>query len=95
VTANVVIFVTLYLSALVQRDLQSQTFELLTWKNISSVRVSLKASDMNPAPGCVRGSYIYAKLSKKTVKKYSNKGALAPQSVNLLQAVMDAMKVVR
>ena len=43
----------------------------------------------------VWGDYIYARLDNRTIKKYSNEQALAPESVNLPQAIVDAMEVAR
>jgi hypothetical protein len=43
----------------------------------------------------VWGDYTYAKLDNRTIKKYFDEGSLAPESVNLPQAIIDAMKVAR
>jgi Heterokaryon incompatibility protein (HET) len=43
----------------------------------------------------VWGDYTYAKLDNRTIKKYFDEGALAPASVSLPQAIVDAMKVAR
>jgi hypothetical protein len=43
----------------------------------------------------VWGDYIYAKLDNRTIRKYFDEGALAPESVNLPQVITDAMEVAR
>ncbi|PMD22273.1 hypothetical protein NA56DRAFT_541286, partial [Hyaloscypha hepaticicola] len=43
----------------------------------------------------VWGDWIYPKLDNSTITKYSSEGALAPKSVNLPQAIVDAMEVAR
>jgi hypothetical protein len=43
----------------------------------------------------VWGDYIYARLDNRTIKKYLAEGAFAPESVNLPQAIIDAMEVAR
>ncbi|KAN0120361.1 HET domain containing protein [Hyaloscypha variabilis] len=43
----------------------------------------------------VWGDYTYAKLDNRTIKKYFDEGALAPDKVTLPQAITDAMEVAR
>ena len=43
----------------------------------------------------VWGDWIYPKLDNSTITKYSSEGALAPKSVNLPKAIVDAMEVAR
>jgi hypothetical protein len=43
----------------------------------------------------VWGDYTYAKLDNSTIKRYFEENALAPGSVNLPQAIIDAMEVAR
>jgi hypothetical protein len=43
----------------------------------------------------VWGDYTYAKLDNRTIKRYFDEGALAPESVNLPQVITDAMEVAR
>jgi len=43
----------------------------------------------------VWGDYTYPRLDSRTIKRYFHKGALAPESVHLPRAIIDAMEVAR